>query len=69
MIVLGGWFSMGAAKVSALRVLRVLRPLRDVSHIPKLKQIVSTFFDSLEGSSCVVMLLGFTLSVFGKPQI
>lgn len=64
-IVLGGWFSMGAAKVSALRVLRVLRPLRNVSHIPKLKQIVSTFFDSLEGLFYVVMLLAFTLLVFG----
>jgi len=65
-IVLGGWFSMGAAgSVSALRVLRVLRPLRNVSHIPKLKQIVSTFFESLEGLFYVVMLLAFTLLVFG----
>ena len=72
MVILGwlGLFDLGGgSNVNSIRVVRILRPLRTINSVPGMRGLVASLLRSLPQMFNILILLIFTLVIFGTIGI
>ena len=72
-VVILGWLGLfelgGGSNVNSIRVVRILRPLRTINSVPGMRGLVASLLRSLPQMLNILILLIFTLVIFGTIGI